>query len=102
MKKVFTAGFLKDVVIFIIGIAEAFLLLRIALKFTAANPDAPFVKWVYDTTYPLIYPFIGMFPSKITGIQVEIEFSTMFAMIIYVVLSYAVLSFISILEKPSR
>jgi len=72
------------------NVVEFFLLLRIILKLFAASPRAPFVYWVYETTEPLLAPFMGMFPaSKITGSFV-IEFSSIFALVVYAFLAYLI------------
>jgi len=72
------------------NVVELFLLLRIILKLFAASPRAPFVYWVYETTEPLLAPFMGMFPaSKITGSFI-IEFSSIFALVVYAFLAYLI------------
>lgn len=61
--------------------------MRLVLKFFAASTVAPFVGWVYETTQPLLTPFIGMFPSpRLSGLV--IEFSSLFALIVYATLGY--------------
>lgn len=70
------------------SLIEGTLSLRIVLKLFGASVTAPFVHWIYETTNPLLSPFSGMFPApKITGGFV-IEFSTLFALIIYATIGY--------------
>ncbi len=57
--------------------------LRVVLKFFGANQSAPFVKWVYETSAPLLTPFTGMFPSPAIKGGFVIEFSALFALIVY-------------------
>jgi len=102
MKHIFTSTFIKQLVFFVVSLTEGFLLLRVALKFMGANPTTPFTSWVYDTTYSLVYPFLGMFPTGIKGVSIEIEFSTLFAMVMFAVLGYVVLYFIGIIERPKK
>lgn len=102
MKHIFTANFIKQVLVFVFSLMEGMLLLRVILKLVAANPQTPFVEWVYSTTYPLVYPFLGMFPSGIQGLSYEIEFSTIVAMVMYAIVGYALLYFIGLLEKPKK
>lgn len=67
----------------VLGFVELLIGLRIILKFFDANQATPFVMWVYETSKPLLAPFINMFPSPtITGGFV-IEFSAVFALIVY-------------------
>jgi uncharacterized protein YggT (Ycf19 family) len=69
-------------------VVEGFLSLRIILKLFGASTSAPFVRWIYETSEPLLTPFIGMFPSpKLTGGFV-IEFSALFALTFYAFISY--------------
>jgi uncharacterized protein YggT (Ycf19 family) len=102
MKHIVTGQFAKQLVVFIFILLEAFLVTRVLLKLFTANPAAQFVSWVYDLTYPFVNPFIGMFPNQINGIDYEIEFSTIFAMIIYALVGYAIIYFVSLLEKPKK
>lgn len=81
----------------IANFVEFLLGLRIILKLFAASPQAPFVSWLYNTTEPLLYPFIGMFPApKISGGFI-IEFSSIFAILIYSLLAYLLQEIISTL-----
>jgi uncharacterized protein YggT (Ycf19 family) len=57
--------------------------LRVVLKFFGANPTAPFVDWVYETSEPLLAPFMGMFPAPAIEGRYVIEFSALFALIVY-------------------
>ncbi|MFZ2025685.1 MAG: hypothetical protein WAV30_00125 [Microgenomates group bacterium] len=69
--------------------AEAVIGLRIILKLMGALEAAPFVRWVYETSNPLLYPFQGMFPSSVlANIPFTIEFSAIFALFAYMFLGY--------------
>ena len=73
----------------IINLIEGILSLRIILKLFGAATAAPFVRWIYETSEPLLAPFIGIFPSpSLTGGFV-LEFSALFALMIYTFLGYA-------------
>lgn len=72
----------------VIGIAQFILGLRIVLKLFGANVQAPFVRWTFDTSAPLLYPFEGIFPTKALDGTFVIEFSALFAFIIYTLLGY--------------
>jgi uncharacterized protein YggT (Ycf19 family) len=78
----------------IFSIAEFLLGARIFLKLFGASPYAPFVSWIYQTTEPLLAPFVGIFPNpQLTGFI--LEFSTLFALIIYALIGYFVTNLIS-------
>jgi uncharacterized protein YggT (Ycf19 family) len=72
----------------IIGIAQTIIGLRILLKLFGASSNAPFVRWLYETSEPLLNPFVGMFPSPVLDGNFVIEFSALFALIIYTLVGY--------------
>lgn len=88
-----TASLIMYITYVIIGFIELLITLRIILKLFGANVGAPFVAWVYATTAPLLQPFIGMFPSPVLDGRFVIEFSALFALIIYGLIAYLVESF---------
>lgn len=67
----------------VIGIAELFLGLRVLLKLFGANANNAFVQWVYDSSGVLLDPFRGIFPSKELASNSVVDFSALFAMLIY-------------------
>lgn len=71
-------------------IVESMIALRILLKLFAANTSAPFVQWVYQMTQSLIYPFLGIFPSPVLEGGFIIEFSSLFALVVYGVIAYLI------------
>lgn len=74
----------------VIGLVEVTIGMRVLLKLLGASTAAPFVAWVYQISQPLLKPFEGMFPSeRLTGGFV-IEFSALFALLIYGVLGYLI------------
>lgn len=100
----FMAG--KPFVIFltnlIAGVVETLLSLRVILKLFGANPRTPFVAWVYETSAPLLKPFIDIFPSpRIEGLFI-LEFSTLFALGIYAFVGYFIIEIISNLHHPPK
>jgi hypothetical protein len=71
------------------GILEALIALRIGLKLIGANPDSPIVAMIYGFTYLFLFPFEGMIASPTAGNMV-LELSSMFAMLIYGLIAWAV------------
>jgi uncharacterized protein YggT (Ycf19 family) len=74
----------------IVDVVETFLILRLLLKLFGASISAPFVQWIYETTDPLLWPFHGIFPSPSLARGFLIEFSTLFAIIIYLLVAYLI------------
>jgi len=79
-------------------ILELLLSLRFVLKLFSANPATPFVLWVHNTSEPFLDPFQNIFPSVALDHNYIIEFSTVFAVIIYAVAAYLLSSLILALD----
>jgi hypothetical protein len=91
------AFFLRSLVNGIISLVELLISVRILLKLFGASTTAPFVRWVYETSAPLLEPFIGMFPSpNITG-GLVLEFSAIFGLLVYAFMGYLLLEVINVL-----
>jgi len=72
-----------------LGILEAIIALRIGLKLIGANPDSPIVSLIYGFTYIFLFPFEGMTATPAAGSMV-LELSSLFAMVIYALIAWAV------------
>lgn len=77
-----------------VGLVEGFLGFRFLLRLFGANDTNSFVKWVYDMSSVLLDPFRGIFPTKVFENRFVLEFSTLFAMLVYAVLALLVLGVI--------
>jgi hypothetical protein len=71
------------------GILEALIALRIGLMLIGANPNSPIVALIYGVTYLFLFPFMGLVASPSFGNMV-LEISSMFAMLIYGLIAWAV------------
>ena len=76
-------------------IVEGFLLLRFALKLFGANAQNGFVDWVYDMSAVLLSPFRGIFPTTVFENQFVLEFSTLFAMLMYLIIGLLLLALVA-------
>jgi len=85
----------------IVGIVQVFLGLRLVVKLFGANPSAGFVSWLYATTDPLLPPFEGMFPSPVLEGGFVVEFSALFAILIYAIFAWLVIELIEIVDVAS-
>jgi hypothetical protein len=70
------------------GILEVLIALRIGLMLIGANPNSPIVALIYGFTYLFLFPFTGLVGSPSTGNMV-LELSSMFAMVIYALIAWA-------------
>ena len=73
----------------LLGILEAMIALRIGLKLIGANPDSPIVALIYGFTHLFLFPFTGLVSSPMAG-NMELELSSMFAMLVYALIAWAV------------
>lgn len=88
------AVFISNMVEWVTAAVTLFLGLRFILVLFNANATSEFVAWVYDNTAPLLEPFVGIFPdSRVDGTFV-VEFSTLFAIIVYALVGYLILSLV--------
>ncbi len=86
----------------VVTVVEVFLGLRFLLKLLGANPVTPFVDWVYDTSRPLLEPFVAMFPAPVIDGRYILEFTTLFAIIVYAVASWLVLELIRYIYRATE
>lgn len=94
-----TISFLTNVVF---GFIEFLVGFRILLRLFGASSKAPFANWVYETSKPLLSPFVGMFPSpRLTGGFV-VEFSALFGLLVYAFIAYGVSELIKYLEQTAE
>jgi hypothetical protein len=73
----------------LLGILEALIALRIGLKLIGANPASLVVTLIYGLTDLFLFPFTSLVGSPAAGNMV-LELSSMFAMLIYGLLGWAV------------
>ena len=73
----------------LLGMLEVMIALRIMLLLIGANPESMIVALIYALTAPFLFPFTGLVASPAAGYMV-LEISSMFAMVIYALLAWAV------------
>lgn len=78
----------------VFSVIEFILALRILLKLLGANTAAPFVRWLYATSQPLLTPFEGIFPSAALTGGFTLEASALFALLAYGFLGFLLQSVI--------
>jgi len=73
----------------VFGVLEVLIALRIGLMLVGANPASPVVALIYGITALFLIPFVGLIGSPTFGGMV-LEISSMFAMLIYALIAWAV------------
>jgi len=94
--------YLKALVNFMLAVVGFLLGLRFILKLFGANANNGFVNWVYENSSEILGPFRNIFPAaNLDGFV--IEFSTIFALIVYGLIGMLAFYLIDILTpNPSR
>ncbi len=93
---------LRELLSFIMGIVEVLLIFRFLLKLLAANPEASFVAWIYESTQPLLQPFLRAFPESSVQGGFTLEFTTLFAIFVYAFVGYLLQESLDLLESRKR
>lgn len=83
--------FIAGLINFFVGVAEIFLGLRVLLRLFGANASNGFVQWVYDSSSVLLQPFRGIFPTAEVAPGSVVDFSALFAMLVYALIGMAFL-----------
>lgn len=71
------------------GILETLIVLRIILKLIGANPSSPIAALIYAFTDLFLFPFAGLTATPAAGGMV-LELSSLFALVIYALIAWAV------------
>ncbi len=93
---------LKELSNFVFGLIDVLLVFRFILKLFAANPQAGFVSWIYETTTPLLHPFSLAFPTPRARGGFTLEFTTLFAIFAYTFLGYVMQQVLEVMAKKSK
>jgi len=79
-----------QIVWYILGLLEVFLVFRLVLKMLAANAAAGFSSFIYGATYIFVAPFNAVF--GITQVQGSIlEWTTLLAMLVYYLVGWGII-----------
>jgi YggT family protein len=83
------------------GLLEAILGLRFLLKLIAANPSSPFAQFVYQFTDLFLWPFQALTATPSTSGGAVLEIPTLFAMLVYGVVTWAAVKLIRVALIPA-
>ena len=84
-----------------VGLVELVLALRFLLKLFGANDGNAFVSWVYNMSGVLLQPFRGIFPAHVFENKYVLEFSTLFAILMYAALALLVVGVVNMVTAPA-
>jgi uncharacterized protein YggT (Ycf19 family) len=87
-----------QVIWWVVGFIDTLIAIRFLLKLFGANP-APFVRFIYDVTWPLVAPFHGIFNTNQVG-RTVLEPESLVAIAIYTLIGWGVVSLVRIISRP--
>src|SRR6202011_1978105 len=87
-----------DAIYVVFAVIEIFILLRILLKFLAANTAVPFAAFVYGVSDFFLAPFKGLLPVIANGRSV-VELSTLVGLLVYALLGYVLARVVAIMFR---
>lgn len=90
-----------QIIWYILGLMEVLLTFRVLLKILGANINSGFVSLVYVITDPLAVPFRGIFGVTFAPGGAYFEWSTLVAMIVYLLIAYGLVHLMQIM-KPTN
>lgn len=79
----------NQVIWYIVGILNVFLLFRFILKLLSANPEAAFTNFIYTVTKPFISPFLTVFGIS-TVENIVFEWTTILAIVVYTLVAWGI------------
>ena len=85
----------------VFGLVTLGLAIRFVLRLFGANPTVGFVSFIYQSTNPLLEPFKGLFTPQIIQTGIVFEFTTLFAIFIYLLALYLIVEFIDYISFHS-
>ena len=90
-----------QVIWYILAIIEILLGFRFVLKVIGANPFAGFSSFIYTISDPFARPFLGIVGASVGSTSV-IEWSTLIAMAVYLVVAYLLIEFVKLIKPVSK
>jgi uncharacterized protein YggT (Ycf19 family) len=83
----------------VVAACVVLLALGFVLRLFGASTDADFTRWVYRNVDRIMEPFRGMFPTHALNDRSVIDFSLLFAMIVYGIAAVALHALVSWLAR---
>jgi hypothetical protein len=85
----------------LLGLLEAVLALRVIFKLIAVNPSNPFAMLLYNITNLFVAPFASLLGAPTAGGMV-LEISSIIAMVIYLLIAWAIELIVNVLFYRPR
>lgn len=96
------AYLLRSIVNLMLAVVAILLAVRFIFRLFGANASNGLVDWVYQTTSEILGPFRGIFPATHLEGGFVIEFSTIFALLVYGLIGLLAFYLIDMLSIDTR
>lgn len=84
-----------QVINFMLALVVFFLGFRIIFQLFGANPQTPFVQWIYSVSSRLMAPFMGIFPNIDLGGGSSLDVVALLSLVAYGLIAQIAISLIS-------
>lgn len=93
----------NQIIWYILVVIEVLLALRFFFYLFGANPESPFLRFIYGLSGIFVFPFKGIFPAFAEGVAV-FDWSVLVAMAIYALITVGIIRLIKIItaRKPEE
>jgi uncharacterized protein YggT (Ycf19 family) len=91
---------ITNIIYAVFALVEIILGLRFILKLFGADAGNAFVAWLYETSGAILDPFRGIFPTQVFQSNFVLEFSTLFAIILYAIIALLLIWIINAITAP--
>ena len=92
----------RRVTYYALDVILVFLAFRFLLKAFGANPDSLFAQFVYAVSGPFALPFEGIFSNTSAPGAAVLEWSTLVAMLVYLLLAIGIVRLFKLIIKGGR
>jgi len=93
---------IRRFIYYILGVLEILFVFRLGFKVLGANPQSPFVDFIYSVTKIFMAPFVGIFRMAVTeGIETQsvLEPTLIIAMLVYASVAWGIVKLIEIMTN---
>ncbi|MEO8395367.1 MAG: YggT family protein [Chloroflexota bacterium] len=92
---------ISGIIWLLFGVLDALIILRVVLKFIAANPTNDFSNFIYSFTNIFLSPFNSLIASPVIGNGV-FEISSLVALVVYTLLAWLIVRLFRLIFTPAR
>jgi uncharacterized protein YggT (Ycf19 family) len=93
---------ISNIISFVFGLAVLGLAVRFFFRLFGANSGSEIVRFVYNSTAPLLAPFRDIFPTEVIDSNSVVEYPTLVAIVAYLVFAWVLIELVQMFNTYSR